>query len=126
MRLIDLKLLPPPLHPIEGLPDHQCETPESFVFQPGQWIDTYVPRLTKPGGFSFVSSPKTFHDRGIARLAIQYTDNPPAKWLWRDDVLGKHIIMKVGGNFTFPPSHPPVDLDQVEYVQFIAAGVGVK
>jgi hypothetical protein len=119
-------ILPPPSHQIDGLPDQRCETRQLFTFKPGQWIDTYVPQLAKPGGFSFVSTPKTFNDFGIASLAIQKTDNPPSQWLWRDDILGKFIMIRVGGNFTFPPSHPLVDLGTIDHVQFIAGGVGIK
>jgi hypothetical protein len=126
VRLIDLKVLPPSSNQADGLPYHPCEEQQSFTFQPGQWIDTYVPHLAKPGGFSFVSSPKTFKDHGIASLAIQKTDNPPSKWLWQDGILGQRIMMKVGGNFTFPPSKTSVDLDTIDYVQFIAGGVGIK
>jgi len=111
---------------MDGLPDHQYEEPELFTFRPGQWIDTYVPNLPKPGGFSFVSTPKFFHDSGKVSLAIQNTDNPPSKWLWQDNIIGQHVMIRVGGNFTFPPSSPSPSLDSLEYMQFVAGGVGVK
>jgi hypothetical protein len=126
VRLIDLRILPPPTHHLEGLPNHHCETPNSFTFKPGQWIDTYVPRLPKPGGFSFVSTPRTFHNKGIASLAIQNTDNPPSKWLWQDGIVGEHVIIRVGGNFTFPPQPPAPELADIRCLQFIAGGVGIK
>jgi hypothetical protein len=126
VRLIDLRVLPPPSDPIDGLPNRRYEEPQSFTFTPGQWIDTYIPHLHKPGGFSFVSTPKTFRNGGIASLAIQRTDNPPSKWFWRDDIIGKPVAIRVGGNFTFPPSSPSPPLENVQYVQFVAGGVGIK
>ena len=126
VRLIDLKILPPPSHPINGLPGHCCEQQDLFTFQPGQWIDMYVPHLPKPGGFSFVSTPHTFDTTGIASLAIQKTTNPPSIWLWKDGIIGEHVLIRVGGNFTFPPSYPSLKLDNIEFLQFIAGGVGIK
>jgi hypothetical protein len=126
VRLIDLKVVPATSQHIEGLPNHQCEDPSSFTFKPGQWIDTYVPHLAKPGGFSFVSTPQTFFHTGTTSLAIQKTENPPSKWLWGENTLGKHIMIRVGGNFTFPPTNPALILEEINYVQFIAGGVGIK
>jgi hypothetical protein len=126
VRLIQLKIVPSTSKSIEGLPDHPCEQPHLFRFLPGQWIDTYVPHLPKPGGFSFVSTPKYFRTRGLATLAIQLTENPPSKWLWRDDIAGQNLMVRVGGNFTFPPTGISPDLTQVDHLQFVAGGVGVK
>lgn len=126
VRLIDLKIITPPKTPIEGLPDYRCEQPQLFAFQPGQWIDTYVPHLPKPGGFSFVSTPNAFLDNGLVSLAIQNTENPPSKWLWQDNIIGKLVIIRVGGNFTFPPSPPSPSLEDIDYLQFVAGGVGIK
>ena len=126
VRLIDLKVIVPPNGPIHCLPDHRCEKPQLFAFKPGQWIDTYVPHLPMPGGFSFVSTPKSFRDNGLASLAIQNTTNPPSKWLWQDNIIGKPVMIRVGGNFTFPPSPPSPSLRDIDYVQFIAGGVGIK
>jgi len=126
VRLINLKVLPPPNSQIDGLPDQQCEDPRLFTFKPGQWIDTYVPHLPKPGGFSFVSTPNAFQNTGKISLAIQNTDNPPSKWLWQDNIVGKDLMIRVGGNFTFPPSSPSPALDNIRNLQFIAGGVGIK
>ena len=126
VRLIQLKILPPSPGRIDGLPNHPCEVPQLFTFLPGQWIDTYVPHLPKPGGFSFVSTPKYFRSRGLIALSIQLTENPPSKWLWRDDIIGQKLMVRVGGNFTFPPSGKLPELSQVDYLQFVAGGVGIK
>jgi len=119
-------VIPPSPHPIDGLPNQHCEDPSSFTFKPGQWIDTYVPHLAKPGGFSFVSTPAGFLKSGIVSLAIQRTDNPPSKWLWGENILGKYVMIRVGGNFTFPPTHPTLKLVGIHYLQFVAGGVGIK
>jgi len=126
VRLIDLRVVEPVTYPIDGLPDHQCEESSQFTFKPGQWIDTYVPHIPKPGGFSFISTPKSFRDYRIASLAIQRTENPPSKWLWQEDILGKYVMIRVGGNFTFPPFGNAPDIGKIKYVQFIAGGVGIK
>jgi hypothetical protein len=126
VRLIDLKVLARSSHHIDGLPEHRCEEPHLFTFKPGQWIDTYVPHLLKPGGFSFISTPKEFLDRGTASLAIQRTDNPPSTWLWQDNIVGQNAMIRVGGNFTFPPSSPSPKLDEINHLQFVAGGVGIK
>jgi len=126
VRLIQLKILPPSSDRIDGLSKRPCEEPRRFTFLPGQWIDTYVPHLPKPGGFSLVSTPKYFRTRGLITLSIQLTENPPSKWLWRDDAVGQKLMIRVGGNFTFPPSVQPPDLRQVDSLQFVAGGVGIK
>lgn len=126
VRLIDLRIIEPRQQNIDGVPKHHCEDSHLFTFKPGQWIDTYVPYLPKPGGFSFVSTPKQFRETGIVSLAIQKTDNPPSKWFWQEEIIGRQVMIRVGGNFTFPPSGPAPDLNRIEYVQFIAGGVGIK
>jgi len=127
VRLIDLRIITPrSAHHLQGLPKHNCVDPKSFTFKPGQWIDTYVPHLPKPGGFSFISTPITFTNSGTASLAIQSTDNPPSKWLWQEDIVGQYLIIRVGGNFTFPPQPPAPELGSIRCLQFIAGGVGIK
>jgi hypothetical protein len=69
---------------------------------------------------------KTFHKHGIAKLAIQNTDNPPSEWLWKENIVGQYVIIRVGGNFTFPPQPPAPDLSSIDVIQFIAGGVGIK
>ena len=123
---MDLKLVSPAPPKLDCLPNYRCEESEFFTFKPGQWIDVYVPHLSKPGGFSFVSTLKTFRQHGIASLAIQHTDNPPSQWLWQDKILGQYVKIRVGGNFTFPPLNPTLKLHEINYIQFVAGGVGIK
>jgi hypothetical protein len=126
VRLVHLKILPQPTISMFGLPDFSCADPCLFDFKSGQWIDTYLPHLPKPGGFSFVSTAKKFRETGIVSLAIQLTDNPASKWLWQEDIAGKYMMSRVGGNFTFPPTGFAPLLNDVKYVQFIAGGIGIK
>jgi hypothetical protein len=35
-------------------------------------------------------------------------------------------MIRIGGNFTFPPASIAPNLDEIDYVQFIAGGVGIK
>lgn len=35
-------------------------------------------------------------------------------------------MIRVGGNFTFPPTNPRLNLEEINHVQFIAGGVGIK
>jgi hypothetical protein len=126
VRLIDLEVLKGRAETLEGLPNCTTEDPRLFTFKPGQWLDTYVPFLAKPGGFSLISTPREFTTKGTISLAIQNTDNPPSKFLWCKDVVGQYVIIRVGGDFTFPPSLAPCNLEEIEYLQFIAGGVGIK
>lgn len=79
-----------------------------------------------PGGFT-VFSPPAFLPR--LQLAIQAApQNPPAAWLFQDKsvIEGKELMVRFGGSFTFPPSDREVDMEELEHVVFIAAGVGIK
>lgn len=60
-------------------------------------------------------------------LAVQESpSNPSAAWLWRpkEEILGKELNIRVGGNFVWPPAG--IDLDSIKNVVFIAGGVGIK
>lgn len=63
------------------------------------------------------------------QLAIQAApQNPPAAWLFQDKslIVGKELMVRFGGSFTFPPSDREVELEELEHIVFIAAGVGIK
>ncbi|KAJ9142751.1 Oxidoreductase NAD-binding domain-containing protein 1 [Pleurostoma richardsiae] len=128
----------------------------SIKFLPGQWLDTFVPGLSKPGGFTITSPPSaavlpaqkdgagaealsTADTPGPSspaypylELAIQKSpDNPAAQYLWRDDpptsLLGTELRVRVGGSFVWPPpTLPPPDLAALRRVVFVAGGVGVN
>lgn len=64
---------------------------------------------------------------GYLELAIQSSpQNPPAAWLWRPEteILGKRLLVRVGGNFVWPP--PGVDVNGIRKVLLVAGGVGIK
>lgn len=99
-------------------------------FLPGQWLDVFVPGVEKAGGFTITSTPfqsrPTSHSAPFLELAVQRTKNPPAQWLWRPqaDILGAHLVVRVGGSFTWPP--PGLDVSRVDRLVLVAGGVGIK
>ncbi|KAF4554149.1 Hypothetical protein D9617_5g070260 [Elsinoe fawcettii] len=102
----------------------------SIKFLPGQWLDVFLPSLEKAGGFTITSTPKeakpTEKDPAYLELAIQKSKNPPAQWLWRpiNEILEQTIKVRVGGDFTWPPSH--LAPFQVQRLVLIAGGVGIN
>ncbi|KAM5356379.1 hypothetical protein ACJ41O_003025 [Fusarium nematophilum] len=99
-------------------------------FSAGQWLDTYVPGITKPGGFTITSPPSAATSGSPSpylELAVQESpDNPPAAWLWRtpSEILGSRLQVRVGGSFVFPPEEVP--LPEIRRVVFVAGGVGIN
>jgi NAD(P)H-flavin reductase len=115
------------------------ESPIHFL--PGQWLDVYVPGLSKPGGYTITSAPRlalvesaistTQHvQEDLARgkfevhLAIQSAmGNPVTEFLWKDPMalIGTKMQIRVGGNFTWPPA-----VQKPTKVVFVAGGVGIN
>ncbi|KAK7419990.1 hypothetical protein QQX98_002996 [Neonectria punicea] len=97
-------------------------------FSPGQWIDTYVPGIAKPGGFTITSPPSAAAAADpYFELAVQESPgNPPTTWLWRpaEDILGSRLRVGVGGRFIFPPASQPAAA--LRRVVFVAGGVGIN
>ncbi|KAL7942996.1 hypothetical protein V8C42DRAFT_331041 [Trichoderma barbatum] len=98
-------------------------------FLPGQWLDTYIPGVSKAGGFTITSAPSVALTTSspYLELAVQESpDNEPAAWLWRpvNEILGEKLRVRVGGRFVFPPDENAVD--EVKKVIFVAGGVGVN
>jgi hypothetical protein len=100
-------------------------------FLPGQWLDVFIPSLSKAGGFTITSTPsdqgKPTSDRAAYfELAIQRSTNPPAQWLWKpeSEILNEQIIVRTGGSFVWPP--PGIDVDEIEQVVLVAGGVGIN
>lgn len=79
-----------------------------------------------PGGFTVISPPALLPS---LQLAIQAApQNPPAVWLFQDEsiIKGQELMIRFGGNFTFPPSDREIDMKELEHIVFIAGGVGIK
>ncbi|CAI0649031.1 unnamed protein product [Colletotrichum noveboracense] len=95
-------------------------------FLPGQWLDTFVPNIPKPGGFTITSPPSkaSLPTASYLELAVQRSTNPPAAWLWEEASIGTLIKVRVGGAFVWPP--PDVDLSSVRRIVFVAGGVGIN
>ncbi|KAF2275858.1 uncharacterized protein EI97DRAFT_378367 [Westerdykella ornata] len=103
-------------------------------FLPGQWLDVYMPNISKAGGFTVTSSPRygastsgTEESVPFVELAIQKSpENPVAAWLWRahQDILGTVLNVRVGGSFVWPP--PGMDEESVTRAVFVAGGVGIN
>ncbi|KAL8709595.1 MAG: hypothetical protein Q9220_005687 [cf. Caloplaca sp. 1 TL-2023] len=114
---------------------------DRVYFRPGQWLDVHIPGIQQAGGFTITSTPldgltttRTPHDtrpfrevQGYLELAIQKSPkNPPAAWLWEpeEEILGSHILVRVGGNFKWPP--PGIDRENIRRLVFVAGGVGIN
>ncbi|KAK4996861.1 hypothetical protein LTR66_003614 [Elasticomyces elasticus] len=112
-------------------------------FRAGQWLDVFIPGLRKAGGFTITSTPGEAQPlpttavsntataaasvtRPYLELAIQQSANPPAQWLWRptEEVLGRQLVVRVGGSFHWPPLGIPEE--GVDRLVLVAGGVGIK
>ncbi|TKA32357.1 hypothetical protein B0A50_01463 [Salinomyces thailandicus] len=115
----------------EGRPlaDGLDET-SNMIFSPGQWLDTFIPGLPKAGGFTITSTPSEARPSSqippFLELAVQNSNNPPAKWFSRpqEEILGKQLVVRVGGSFTWPP--PTLDAAKIDRLVLIAGGVGIN
>ncbi|TQW11168.1 NADH-cytochrome b-5 reductase [Cordyceps javanica] len=99
----------------------------SFVIA-GQWLDTYVPGIAKPGGFTIASAPSVAAQfaEPYFELAVQAApENPVAAWLWQpeSEILGKVLEVRVGGSFVCPPSE---GLASIQRIVLVAGGVGIN
>ncbi|TEA09977.1 Oxidoreductase NAD-binding domain-containing protein 1 [Colletotrichum sidae] len=99
----------------------------SIEFLPGQWLDTFVPGVAKPGGFTITSTPSKARllTSPYIELAVQNSpSNPPAAWLWNSTSFGAHLLVRVGGAFVWPA--PGIDLVSLRRVVLVAGGVGIN
>ncbi|KAI9737122.1 MAG: hypothetical protein M1834_000713 [Cirrosporium novae-zelandiae] len=115
-------------------------------FLPGQWLDVFIPGLTKAGGFTITSTPdqarpaaadslEPFDEEeqsggggGYVELAVQKnTNNPHAAWLWRPEmeIINTVLEVRVGGSFVYPPSSG-IDPGSIGKLVLVAGGVGIK
>ena len=101
--------------------------PSPLPFQPGQWLDVWLPGIADAGGFTIVSSPRAaVQPDPYLQLAVRLSPkNPPAAWLWREaaEIQGAQIDIRVGGRFIWPP---PAEGRRIDRVVFVAGGVGVN
>ena len=106
-------------------------------FLPGQWLDTFLPGIPQAGGFTITSIPRDAEPvaekvedadgRPYLELAVQRSPkNPPAAWLWQplDKILGTQLLVRVGGNFVYPPRGVPPQ--SVKRLVIVAGGVGIN
>lgn len=103
-------------------------------FLPGQWLDVYVPGVSKAGGYTITSPPSkarpsaSSEDPGYVELAVQKSPDPPAAWLWQDpDVITyAELRVRVGGSFVWPPPGVNIRGPPLRRAVFVAGGVGVN
>ncbi|KIW02583.1 uncharacterized protein PV09_06033 [Verruconis gallopava] len=100
-------------------------------FSAGQWLDVFVPGLSKAGGFTLTSTPRqALPPTPFLELAVQKSpENPPAAWLWQktSSILGSELKVRVGGSFTWPPFGWSRDrIEGIKKVIFVAGGVGIN
>ncbi|XP_069768987.1 oxidoreductase NAD-binding domain-containing protein 1 isoform X2 [Narcine bancroftii] len=95
---------------------------KDFAFKAGQWVDFFIPGVSKVGGFSICSSPDLLERERVMELAVKYSKDPPAHWIHTQCKIGSEVTLRVGGDFFFDPrpSDSPVDL------LLVAGGVGIN
>ncbi|KAK3499718.1 uncharacterized protein B0T23DRAFT_425158 [Neurospora hispaniola] len=108
----------------------------TIQFSAGQWLDVYVPSVSKAGGFTITSAPSAaVAQQGLdgqvpqayLELAIQKSpDNPPAAWLWQPVpvIMNAEVKVRVGGSFVWPPAG--IDASSLRKVVLVAGGVGIN
>ncbi|KAK6211879.1 hypothetical protein LQW54_005580 [Pestalotiopsis sp. IQ-011] len=106
-------------------------------FLPGQWLDVFVPGISRAGGFTITSPPSLAlqsEQPGYLELAVQKSPgNPPAAWLWQDppaSLLGSDLQVRVGGSFVWPPpglaAATTREVMGVRRIVLVAGGVGIN
>ncbi|KAI1771790.1 hypothetical protein F4818DRAFT_189732 [Hypoxylon cercidicola] len=103
-------------------------------FLPGQWLDVYVPGVSKAGGYTITSPPSkarpsaSSDDPGYVELAVQKSDDPPAAWLWQDAdaITYAELRVRVGGSFVWPPPGVNIRGPPLRRAVFVAGGVGIN
>ncbi|KAF3061695.1 Oxidoreductase NAD-binding domain-containing protein 1 [Daldinia childiae] len=106
-------------------------------FLPGQWLDVFVPGVSKAGGYTITSPPSLARPHvspgpaqtqspGYVELAVQKSVDPPAAWLWQnpDEITYAELRVRVGGSFVWPPVG--IDAHALRRVVFVAGGVGIN
>jgi len=86
----------------------------AFAFEPGQWVDFYIPAIDAVGGYSIVSLPS---ELPMLDLAVKASAHPPAAWCTGAAKVGDRVALRIGGTFV---------LRETEAALFVAGGVGVN
>ena len=84
-----------------------------FSFQPGQWVDFFIPGSPHIGGYSITSLPS---ELPFVDLAVKAAAHPPAAWCTSQAATGDRVQLSVGGTFA---------LHEADAALFVAAGVGI-
>ena len=86
----------------------------ALTFEPGQWVDFYIPAIDAVGGYSIVSLPS---ELPRLDLAVKASAHPPAAWCTSAAKTGDRVAVRVGGKFV---------LREAEAALFVAGGVGIN
>ena len=90
-----------------------------FHFDPGQWVDFFIPGTKMVGGYSIVSLPSALP---MLDLAVKFSTHPPAEWITRTAKEGDRVGIKVGGDFVYDL---PAERASTKLL-LIAGGIGIN
>jgi len=96
---------------------------KSISFQPGQWLDFFIPGEEKVGGFSMCSSPSDLSSKGTVELAVKFSTWVPAHWVHTKCEVGSDVTFRFGGDFFYPSSGL---LTTAHSLLLIGGGVGIN
>jgi len=96
---------------------------KSISFQPGQWLDFFIPGEEKVGGFSMCSSPSDLSSKGTVELAVKFSTWAPAHWVHTKCEVGSDVTFRFGGDFFYPSSGL---LTTAHSLLLIGGGVGIN
>lgn len=93
----------------------------NFTFKAGNWVDFFIPKMEKVGGYSICSVPA---DLPSLRLAVKQSSHPPAAWCHSDAASGASVQVKAGGIFCWDPNG---DAERAaEHLVLVAGGIGIN
>jgi ferredoxin-NADP reductase len=90
-----------------------------LVFNPGQWLDLFLPRPGLVGGFSIASGPHEFQRDGQLLVSIKSSAHPPTRWMHEACAVGQHLAVRVGGKVYYDPQR------NSDRLLLIAGGIGI-
>lgn len=100
-----------------------------FTFQPGQWVDFFVPGLDAVAGFSLCSSPARLPR---ATLAVKRSQHPSAAWCFERATAGDVVRLRAGGTFIHRAlvdgerGAVRLALPHTSHLLLVAGGVGIN